>query len=133
MLNPLYTTFAEPSHLLLKPSIGHHRLDSHSRGPLALGFLALGIRFLRFVDPHPESQPLASVREALEVPVEIRNVDQLLPGRIKIPAPSRYIGLRRAELALVARWRLHQPLDRIGARERRDIFSFAPQEHGRDP
>src|SRR5439155_11212798 len=101
--------------LPVEPSIGHHRLDSHSGHPLALG-----IRFHRLVGPHPKSQPLASVRKALEVPVEIGNVHQLLPGRIEIPAPSRHIGLRRAELASVARRRLHQPLDRIGTRKRSD-------------
>src|SRR6266702_7840531 len=86
-----------PYLLPVKPGIGRHRLDSHSRD-----LPAPRIRFRRLeVKPHPKSKPFASVRKALEVSVEIGNVYELVPGRVEIPAPSRHRGLRRAELSAV--------------------------------
>src|SRR6266545_5978021 len=112
-----------------EPGIGSYRLHPHPGEDLALG-----IRFGRLEnDPRAKSKPFASICKALEVSVEVGNVYELVPGRVEIPAPSRHIGLRRTELSAVARRRLHQPLDRIGKRERCNIFFFAPHEHDRDP
>src|SRR5712692_2678744 len=113
-----------------KPGIWGHQLYSH---PSESKSFALGVRLgRRELESHPKSKSLASVREDLQVTIEVGNVHELAPGRVEIPASSRHRGLRRAEFSAVSRRRLSQPACRVNTGERLDLSFLAAYEHHRD-